>query len=452
MKMAILSVAPEDRWRYLLFILLIMVGCKKHQFEMRLSSQREDNTILTVTQPYGCSDLRKGVTDLNRHILVANNIPYSNGSYIPDVLYKNEANCNPYGKDTVMDGKGSLVYDVYYLDTSKFTYAQVPPAMIFFHGGGFSDCTSKDGTEFKYCREFAKRGFIVFNVEYRRGKIKDNSKDTNGSRRFSASFILAMYRAFQDARGALRSIIKVNGQVAAYRFDTNKIFVGGTSAGANMALSLAYHKTQNMIDQVFPGISQLLGPINENYYIGDPTIRYTIKGVMDEWGALATPVTVDAATFLGPNINPPVIGFGGNRDRLVPTDTATRYPSDPPLNRDSLGLPFTFVVERSRITKDYGVTGFYRLMQATLNTPAELYKDCGMYHGLDSTTGFGTGEIIQDSVERYIVQRTATFFQAIINGNVSSLKTKRFIDCENFRSGCDINDNNNNCLNSDFCQ
>jgi hypothetical protein len=195
-----------------------------------------------------------------------------------------------------------------------------------------------------------------------------------------------------------------------------------------------------------------LGPINANYYIGDPTTSYTIKGVMNEWGALVTPPTMDAATFLGPNIDPPVIGFGGNRDRVVPTDTATRYSSNPPLNRDSLGLPFTFVVKNSRIIKDYGVTGLYTLMQATLNIPAELYKDCAMYHGLDSTSGFGTGVIIQDSVRSYIVQRTATFFQAIINGNVSLLKTTKFIDCENFRSACDINNNNNSCLNSDFCK
>lgn len=109
---------------------------------------------------------------------------------------------------------------------------------------------------------------------------------------------LAVYRGMQDARGAIRSIIKmqldgVNSSL--YQFDTSKLFLGGTSAGSVLALAATFYKTQAKINDVFPGISTSLGPadLQDVYYANPADVDYfgKIKGVLNCWGSLATPAT-----------------------------------------------------------------------------------------------------------------------------------------------------------------
>ncbi len=76
-----------------------------------------------------------------------------------------------------------------------------------------------------------------------------------------------------------------------------------------------------------------------------------------------------------------------------------------------------------------------------------------MGHGLDKdctgvgcyTSEFGTGLGTLNDVVIYIVQRAATFFQAVINNKTGNLTRKIFVECENKRkkcSGTNTNDNN----------
>lgn len=76
-----------------------------------------------------------------------------------------------------------------------------------------------------------------------------------------------------------------------------------------------------------------------------------------------------------------------------------------------------------------------------------MYVDSEMKHALSSSTGFGTGIKDVNELREYYVQRVATFFQAVINKRTDKLKTKVFLDCENFRQGCRTEDNNDNCNN-----
>lgn len=104
----------------------------------------------------------------------------------------------------------------------------------------------------------------------------------------------------------------------------------------------------------------------------------------------------------------------------------------------------------------------------------EFYEDCQMKHGLDNDCGncpndntknkktngqpgctpcsfqsnFGTNNYSVSSVNYYIVQRAATFFQAVMNGvkpDPQKKHTTKFVECENYRYGCSLADNNNNC-------
>src|SRR3954471_788244 len=130
------------------------------------------------------------------------------------------------------DGSSNLIYEVYY-PNMQYSDTRKLPAFIFFHDGGFTDCINfHSAPTVTYCTEFAKRGFVVFNVEYRRGKVEDiNTKYTSASR------WLALYRSIQDVRGAIRTIVsRESNKVTPYRINVRHIFLGGPSSGSVMAL------------------------------------------------------------------------------------------------------------------------------------------------------------------------------------------------------------------------
>ena len=91
--------------------------------------------------------------------------------------------------------------------------------------------------------------------------------------------------------------------------------------------------------------------------------------------------------------------------------------------------------------------------------PVELYVDCQMDHGLDTTDGvnfhsdFGTCLDSAETVTDYMVKRAATFFQAIMNGKTAQQTgpPSKFTKCENRRKKCATPDNPNDCNNNDEC-
>ncbi len=209
--------------------------------------------------------------------------------------------CN--GNSTSCTSMGSdCYYYVYYPLGIDFSTCKLP-TIVLFHGGGFSDCKA-DGdagagnTNF-VAKEFAKRGYVAFVVEYRTGRYL-----VPGGTYLSAQQSLASYRAFQDARGAMRTIIlhqREHNTVwtdEPYQIDTTKMFIGGNSAGNIIAIHTAYY-TASEIAQVFPTpsgqptVQQVLGSIDADYYYGDSTIDLTtrIRGVLDMWGQASFPIS-----------------------------------------------------------------------------------------------------------------------------------------------------------------
>jgi hypothetical protein len=66
-------------------------------------------------------------------------------------------------------------YNVYYVKAEFHNYAAKPlPVCIFFHAGGFMECSSYlGGNLVGLCMYLARKGYICFSVEYRRGRIID---------------------------------------------------------------------------------------------------------------------------------------------------------------------------------------------------------------------------------------------------------------------------------------
>lgn len=378
----------------------------------------------------------------------------------------------------------SLIYDVWY---PRHNYIdQKLPAIILFHGGSFEECNTYDQEIMtNLCKEFAKRGFVAFNVEYRRGKVAD-SRQPNFK---SAQEVLAGYRSLQDCRGAIRSIIKRQRLHDSdfpddpYQIDTTKIFVGGVSAGAFMAITSVWF-SNNMIVEALGGknldvtVEDALGPVDIDYYFGEPdiNIRAAVKGIVSLWGSVPIPYSFlnNQAAFFEQQKTvklTPVIAFHGALDSVLPfymnrTQLAYYSPpndSGPHFNSESTCLingPFVLPVSGKPDFIGASSLNLYTIAKKLKKSmPFELYVDCQMGHGLDLIDGptfqsdFGTGLDSAKHVTRYIVARSAIFLQAVMN-NASAEDIgppSIFTECVNTRIKCNKPDDPNRCNDYIIC-
>jgi poly(3-hydroxybutyrate) depolymerase len=174
--------------------------------------------------------------------------------------------------------------------------------IMFMHGGFFLGGDRKEFS--RHCISLAEQGFVAATIDYRVGGYnsqictQDNSEST----------IRAVYRAMQDAHSAM-SYLKMNlRRIVQGRTNTDKMYVGGYSAGAITALNLAFLDQQE-VDGDYPYLTRSLGPIVESginrIY---PSIVVSIGGAI--CGDLSYIRNNSRSTF--------VLAFAGSNDDIVP--------------------------------------------------------------------------------------------------------------------------------------
>lgn len=221
-----------------------------------------------------------------------------------------------YGKNR--DWKGNMVD----LDLQIFRPAVTAafaklPMIIMIHGGGFVGGTY-NGMQ-RDASYLAKKGFICVSIDYRLGW--DNENPLKGY-----TVIPAYYRAAQDARAAIRYMVK---NADTYNVDTSSIFVFGRSAGAVTALFTAFY-SQEEFDRLLRGVSDSLGGINNatNSIVAD----YTIKGVSSVAGAVLDTSVINADDAM------PVIMYHSTGDEVIPFGAGHGYnnPQTPEMHGSSV--------------------------------------------------------------------------------------------------------------------
>lgn len=184
------------------------------------------------------------------------------------------------------------------------------PLIIWAHGGSFLNGTRNDADIVFFCNEFAKRGFVTVSIQYRLG-YEQPVDSVNATR--------TVFRALQDGRAAIRFMRSVAEQ---YKIDKKRVYFGGTSAGAFIALNVAFlnlpsevpsfvDTTQRSVVNLFKGLGGIEGTTNNIKESSE------IQGVINFCGATRFVSWMDDKF----SSNVPVISMHGTADATVPYAT-----------------------------------------------------------------------------------------------------------------------------------
>ncbi len=210
----------------------------------------------------------------NRSIRVSGTTKYIDSIY----TVKTTSNIK-YGSAVGYDGKTeNLLLDIYEPNDDG---TELRPLIIFVHGGSFVGGSKEVYTE--NAISLAKKGYLVSSINYRldttnHGPYSPASPDINK----------AINIAKEDTLTAVHWFITNAGQ---YKVDTEKIFLGGSSAGAVTVLYAAY---------------------------GEEIDAKRIKAVY----SIAGTVLPDGLEIIDES-DPPTIMFNGTVDTIVPYSMAT---------------------------------------------------------------------------------------------------------------------------------
>lgn len=199
------------------------------------------------------------------------------------------------------DNPVNLSMDVYELDGEA---GQQRPLVILAHGGGFVFGSKADMQEL--CEGYASLGYVCASVQYRLYPfILAPFID-------STTVVEMAFNAISDMRGAVRYFKADADQENQFNIDTDRIIVGGISAGAIMALHTGFFHEGDIIPEGFEALIESKGGIEGN--TGDSlNLSYNsrVQGIISLSGA-----TFD--TLWVTEDDPPIMSMHGDADDVLP--------------------------------------------------------------------------------------------------------------------------------------
>ena len=190
--------------------------------------------------------------------------------------------------------------------------AALRPLIIWAHGGSFMGGTKDDADIVHFCNEFAQRGFVTASINYRLGfELPIDSVEA----------VRTVYRALQDGRAAVRYMRSIADSL---NIDTSKIYFGGTSAGAFIALNMVYLNLNEEVPSYLDTNERL--SINAIRGFGLDNIE-GLTNTIDESSDIDGIINFCGATktldWLADDyaINTPIISMHGTEDGTVPYAT-----------------------------------------------------------------------------------------------------------------------------------
>ena len=150
-----------------------------------------------------------------------------------------------YGSATNLSGQTvTLKLDVYKPPLNDTITSR--PAIVWVHGGSFSNGDKTSAELVDESNNFAKQGYVNASINYR---LEPGGCSAGGP---TPECIQAILEAKQDAQTAV-SFLRTN--AATYGIDPTRIAIGGTSAGAITALHVGYATAETPASAVRAAVS-----------------------------------------------------------------------------------------------------------------------------------------------------------------------------------------------------
>lgn len=191
-------------------------------------------------------------------------LPYSTNQFNYDSILNLS-----YGQATDYAGNQvDLLLDIY---KPKNDSNCLRPILVLVHGGAWFAGSKEDSYMVLMSREFAKKGWVVANINYRLGTHKAASYNMYalcnnsisapcGYISDSAEIFRANFRAMQDAKGAIRFMKNRNSMDSS---DVNNVFIAGESAGAFIAYATAFTDQPSEKSNLCNAINDAPNPDND---------------------------------------------------------------------------------------------------------------------------------------------------------------------------------------------
>lgn len=178
------------------------------------------------------------------------------------------------------------------------------PIIVLLFGGAYISGSRNDADITHIARYFAARGYVTATIDYRIGMTLPTANE----------WIRASIRAMHDLKAFIRYLkrsVHENGNP--YGIDTNRIYVGGSSAGAFTALHAAYLTTAQelaMVPQADTSYLSAQGGIEGRS--GNPGYSSHFAGVFSLSGGILQSDWIQSGKV------PAVIAMHGTGDATVP--------------------------------------------------------------------------------------------------------------------------------------
>ena len=193
--------------------------------------------------------------------------------------------------------------------------ATMRPMIIMAHGGSFIGGTKDESTTVDFCRRFAKHGYVTVSIDYRLATLFDLLD--------SIKIMKEVVRAVQDMKTTIRYFHHDAATANTYKIDTTQIFVGGESAGAILAVHLAYLNDLTELEPYIVTAINAEGGIDGTG--GYPQYGSQVRGVVNFCGAINKAQWIDAGET-------PIVSVHGNADGTVPYNHAEVFTGQYPIN------------------------------------------------------------------------------------------------------------------------
>lgn len=274
--------------------------------------------------------------------------PCQSGRYASDVYSNVTLSSNiVYGSNTSFNGSTTSLTLDFYEPAADTSVAR--PLIIWVHGGSFLGGTKTDVDVQALSNRFAKKGYACASINYRTGFFPIDSVNA----------IKAVMRATQDLKASIRFFYKDKATTNTYKIDTNRIFIGGSSAGALTVLHVAYLDQDCEInDYLNPANLAALGGLEGAS--GNTGYSTKVAGVINLCGALGRYSWLEAGDV-------PLVSLHGTNDATVKYNRGVVNPGVALMYLDGSRM----LIERS----------------CALNHPHKLYTFLGAPHVPYAGTG-----------------------------------------------------------------